>query len=516
MPDIYEKFKKLPLEIQRKLNSREVLISIDEIDKEFPQEEVSLAEIVIAVAVGDISRSNLSSVLEEQYKIEKTKSSQIAAALEEKIFNPIFGPWEKENKLEEKMEEEKMIEEPKKEKEQEEAVEGKEKINELLAIKTKEEIEEEKEIEKIKEKTDEKSFEKFNFDEALEKIIQKNNLSFSEERFKKRFSQIIFSFLKGIRGEIETKETLNKSEKIGGMNYSLDLSDNIINDLKKMMPLIEMEEKKEEIKESPIKAEPSLPLEPLSSKKALLIKKSSLPPSVIADKQPKIMPEEKIQEAFKEISSIKKEQKEPPKSPEIEIVETQISEKEMAGFQTPKSEIIEPKAPEVPSSAPLEQITSSKTAPELTASEPVVSESVTPISSFTMAPVLSFSRPPSPEKEKAGEEIKVTPKIYGPIDELRALKLFDWRRWGGPEEATSRILEKINMLTEESLSRGAEGKKAWRESEVYRLYLEIGAEAMDQGVDIKNVIKKRQEAGEPVLTEEEFEAIGRLNEHLRY
>lgn len=39
---------------------------------------------------------------------------------------------------------------------------------------------------------------------------------------------------------------------------------------------------------------------------------------------------------------------------------------------------------------------------------------------------------------------------------------------------------------------------------------------MDQGVDIKNVIKKRQEAGEPVLTEEEFEAIGRLNEHLRY
>jgi hypothetical protein len=484
------------------------LISIDEIDKEFPQEEVSLAEIVIAVAVGDVSRSNLSSVLEEQYKIKKTKSSQIAAALEEKIFNPIFGPGEKENKLEEKKEGEKIAEKGQEEK--------KEEINELIAIKTKEEIEEEKEIEKIKEKTDEKSFEKFNFDEALEKIIQKNNLSFPEERFKKRFSQIIFSFLKGIRGEIETKETLNKSEKIGGMNYSLDLSDNIINDLKKMMPLIEMEEKKEEIKESPIKAEPSLPLEPLSSKKALLIKKSSLPPSVIADKQPKIMPEEKIQEAFKEISSIKKEQKELPKSPEIEIVETQISEKEMAGFQTPKPEIIEPKAPEVPSSAPLEQIASSKTAPELTASEPVVSESVTPISSFTMAPVLSSSRPPSPEKEKAGEEIKVTPKIYGPIDELRALKLFDWRRWGGPEEATSRILEKINMLTEESLSRGAEGKKAWRESEVYRLYLEIGAEAMDQGVDIKNVIKKRQEAGEPVLTEEEFEAIGRLNEHLRY
>ena len=96
------------------------------------------------------------------------------------------------------------------------------------------------------------------------------------------------------------------------------------------------------------------------------------------------------------------------------------------------------------------------------------------------------------------------------------MKIADWRRWGTPQEAAERVFSKISILREDSLLRGAQGKKAWQESEVYRLYLEMGIEAMEKGVPMETIIKDRKEQGRPYLTEEEIRAIGRLNHRLRF
>jgi len=46
-----------------------------------------------------------------------------------------------------------------------------------------------------------------------------------------------------------------------------------------------------------------------------------------------------------------------------------------------------------------------------------------------------------------------------------------------PQEAISKIKEKIDLLGEDSLVKKAGGIKAWKESEVNKLYLELGEES---------------------------------------
>jgi len=71
-------------------------------------------------------------------------------------------------------------------------------------------------------------------------------------------------------------------------------------------------------------------------------------------------------------------------------------------------------------------------------------------------------------------------------------------------------------LKEESLVKGAQAKKAWKESELYNLYTQIGMEAMEKGVDIEAVINQRKQENKPYLTKEDFDAISWLNYRLRF
>jgi len=83
-------------------------------------------------------------------------------------------------------------------------------------------------------------------------------------------------------------------------------------------------------------------------------------------------------------------------------------------------------------------------------------------------------------------------------------------------EMAEHILRKINLLKEESLVKGAQAKKAWKESELYNLYTQIGMEAMEKGVDIEAVINQRKQENKPYLTKEDFDAISWLNYRLRF
>lgn len=107
--------------------------------------------------------------------------------------------------------------------------------------------------------------------------------------------------------------------------------------------------------------------------------------------------------------------------------------------------------------------------------------------------------------------------ITGPIEEIKNLSLVDFRRLGvNPDEAAGRIWEKINLLEDESLIKKDEGTKAWRQSEIYRLYLTIGAESMAEKKSVNQVILERKAAGKPFLLPEEFNAVADLNRRLTY
>ena len=122
----------------------------------------------------------------------------------------------------------------------------------------------------------------------------------------------------------------------------------------------------------------------------------------------------------------------------------------------------------------------------------------------------------APTPNPVMEEIRVNPKIYGPIDELKTITMEDWRRWGTAAEGAKRILDKINLLGEESLVKKSQGITAWKNSAVNRMYLDIGTEAMDNGLSVDQVIAKRQQENRSTLTIEEFNAVGELNQKLRF
>jgi hypothetical protein len=115
------------------------------------------------------------------------------------------------------------------------------------------------------------------------------------------------------------------------------------------------------------------------------------------------------------------------------------------------------------------------------------------------------------------QDVKAAPKLVGPLEELRNLNLVDFRRLAAnPRLATAKIGEQINLLEQDSFAKRLAGIKAWRTSELYRLYLTIGQQSIKVGRLIKEVISERQKNNQPTLTEAEFEAIMDLNKSLRF
>lgn len=115
------------------------------------------------------------------------------------------------------------------------------------------------------------------------------------------------------------------------------------------------------------------------------------------------------------------------------------------------------------------------------------------------------------------EDVKFRPKLTGPVEEIRTMTLADFRRLAPTAEGIiDKIMEKIDLLEEESFSKRIEGIKAWKESEVNRIYLELGEESMENKKPIAEIIKERQQLNQPTLTEEEVENIIELNQKLRY
>lgn len=119
---------------------------------------------------------------------------------------------------------------------------------------------------------------------------------------------------------------------------------------------------------------------------------------------------------------------------------------------------------------------------------------------------------PSPMKE-----MKFKPQLVGPVEEIKNLTLSDFRKFDDdPKAAVKKVIYKIDLLEKDSYQKRQEGIKAWRESEVNRLYLELGKLAMEQGRSISEIIKAKQSKNEPSLTMEEFEALLDLNSELKY
>jgi len=317
---------------------------------------------------------------------------------------------------------------------------------------------------------------KINADNIVKQIIKETGLELKDDVLKNRFKNIVLSFVRNVRSSTETAIVLKRPFKIGGIGLEQEMTD-------KIMDVLQKEDQRAQTvsvsKEKIINAE----------KVKALIKAPAKELLEVETKMPKIITEAvKIKEPLTpkiQKANIKKE--EITEDIEESIKKFQPKLEKLSIKEKPKIKIEDVSMAEIPKAK---------------------------VALDTESPV--FSKTSKRFDKTMVESITNQPKIYGPSDELRSISLIDWRRWGASQEAVAKILEKINLLAEDSLVKKAEGIKAWKESEINKLYLNIGEESINNGKSIEEMINERQEEGRKTLTQEEFNAVVELNQKLRF
>ena len=387
-------------------------------------------------------------------------------------------------------------------------------------------------------------------DDLAEEIIRKARIEITE-KLKDRLKEIIILRLKDVRDTFETKSILTKEISLGGVALKEDEAEKIIEILEKKLkerqeePKGKKEEKKERIEEKPS-------LEPLSRITEEVIKKTDLS----LDKEMKLrlrnivglrikdirdsletldvlckpkelgglgLDKEKGEMILREIEKFiqrgieirraieeeeekeKKDLEEVLRKREKETVEGETKEKEEKRGVEGRVEGKEVIGAE-------EKILKEKELKE----EGTKEKNKRVAESKGGGEEIIFEKPRVVPSKKV-VDVKFKPKLIGPIEELRFLNLKDFRRISkDPKVVSERIKEKIQLLEEESYEKRVEGIKAFKESDLFSLYKEIGEEILKKGKSFQEIVREREERGLETLTEEEYRVIMELSRELRF
>ncbi|MBN1326059.1 hypothetical protein JW977_03735 [Candidatus Falkowbacteria bacterium] len=351
--------------------------------------------------------------------------------------------------------------------------------------------------------------EKRDLESILEKIKKESNIRV-DLKYKKRLDDIILNWFRNIRDDQETIDTLTKSAKVGGIGLEYSVASNLVNILNKkkeefkannvdILSLISEDLKKqEEIEETEIDVAAKVK-GPMVAEKAIqdihiedLLKEKGISYNELAQK-------ETIKQELTESKPV-------IKVPDLaeEIIEEEEFLESKKEIEAPKIEP-EPLPPPPPPPAP--------------APQPLPPKPIEPVKKIEPKAPKIQTRPPiirrtdtdnRPKMEDVKVEVSTT--LYGPIEELNALSVMDFRRLSkDPKEAAFKIISKLDLLEDESLIKKMQGIKALRSSPLYKMYAEIMNRAMMAGKSIEQVISESN-----TLTMPEYQAIMELNQSLKY
>lgn len=114
-------------------------------------------------------------------------------------------------------------------------------------------------------------------------------------------------------------------------------------------------------------------------------------------------------------------------------------------------------------------------------------------------------------------DVKVRPKVMGPLEELRYLDLTNFRRLGDdPEQITSKIISKIKILKKDGYDKMILGVQAWRQSPVNRSYVKLLQDAVINGITVDELLELRDERKQIGLSKSEIIAIVEMNNKLLF
>lgn len=309
---------------------------------------------------------------------------------------------------------------------------------------------------------------KIDIDKEVDHVINDAGIKFNDKEIEKRFRNIVRSGLKKVRNLVQTKEAFLSPMTAGGMGFDPQAADRVIGIIRNHSKHLEEKVFKESYDT----------FSELQSEMSQLLKKGQVAASADSEQlKEESRPVPDFAPFFQSDKSL--------------IEKVKEKDQEQLQVQEEESSVIAPAAPPT-----VEQ-------------EPEKSFSPTPIME---RPIVSDI----PNKPKI-EDIRFQPKLTGPIEEIRSMTLVDFRRLAtDPRQAIEKIIAKINLLEEESFTKKTQAVKAWKESAVNRMYMDLGDQSMEKGKSISEIINAKTAAGEETLTNNEVEAIIELNQRLRY
>lgn len=315
-------------------------------------------------------------------------------------------------------------------------------------------------------------------------IAREAQIHLADETLKKRFTNLVISRFKDIRDSIEAREMLLKAKDLGGMGFSLGEADTI------MKAMEERYKSQMNIKGRVAQEVVLIP----KTEEFVTIKRQAKPLQPAPQEAPatkmgggvplKIEKNNEFSEARKDILKLIQEM------PDYEILPG-------LSKNTPQKEPIPPIIPPII----VEEKKGLGKEPQMSLKEEKKSPTVA-------KPIEEKTAPPAQKPEI---------KLIGPVDELREVDITEFHRIDSdPVRACQRIKEKLTTLEQYSFAELARGIAAWRQSGVYKLYVDIGRMSIMGKIPVEEVIQDLKNQGKPYLTLNEFNAIMDLNEQIRF
>jgi len=377
-------------------------------------------------------------------------------------------------------------------------------------------------------------------------IIIRFGFADSDQVLAKRLENIIVSYLKDIRDEMETVDSLSRARKVGGMELSKDEADRLMRLIKEQ----EFLNDKNRVFKNNLSQQDFLSSVSSSNNNQSTADISQNQPTDRAIENPSATVKQNIPASNlnlpKPNQSFAKTAFSPSKSmPKIEMEDGLPVITMPDDLIVPQDDMIV--KPEIfpfdkleekefhnrlKSLASNDKMNGVKSLPIQQNSQPGIKINIQ--SDVSPAQPADNLPPPSPPPFMTTKQMPDTPvvknpskptmdglkfekKLTGPVEELATLTLIEFRRLSDdPKIATSKVKEKIELIGQDGFGKKIEAIDAWNKNEISRFYRLLGQTAMADGQPVENVIKERLVSGKPTLSLPEFEAVMELNRGLRF
>lgn len=329
-------------------------------------------------------------------------------------------------------------------------------------------------------------------DEAVSRVLTKSRISLTDPLVSSKFRQVIKTYLRLTRDRIATSEALTKASELGGVALSNDAADRAL-----VMADAELNELKK--------------IATSSTQQKIAVPEDKIIPVI----------KEEVKSPFTRVASVADYNLEASLRAEGKL------KKEVKPIMDAGHELA-PLVPEIIEAKPIltkEEIVVAPVTPvakkiikeALTNNKPIDKPDLRRLAKETKAPQPVINLKLSPTGKVKMDDIRFTPQVLSPVDELRYMSLKTFRRLNpDPVKATEAIKEKLEYLGKSDYAKKIQGIVAWQESPLNRLYLTFCRRALDLGKPVTDVLEAELINEPASLKPEELSAIISLNHLLKF